>query len=77
MESLKSEVRPSVPRICVSLRTLSVILSGIEFEFGIWLNIYTPMAFACNEAWKNCGKYFPMKDSGHATEKIDIDFFDF
>ena len=39
--------------------------------------IYTPMAFACNEAEEKCGIYFPMKDTGHVTKTIDIDFFDF
>ena len=29
--------------------------------------IYTPIAFA--------GKYFPMKDTSHVTQKIDNDFF--
>ena len=32
------------------------------------LYIYTPMVFACNEAFGNCGIYFPMNATGHVTE---------
>ena len=35
-------------------------------------NIYTPMALAYDEAYENCGKYFPMKDTGHVTEKLTL-----
>ena len=38
-------------------------------------NFYTPIAFACNEAIENCSKYFPMKDTGHVTEKLTVIFF--
>ena len=32
------------------------------------------MAFACNEANKNCGKYFPMNATGHMTGKLTLIF---
>ena len=32
------------------------------------LNIYTPMAFASDEVYENCGNYFPMTATGHVTE---------
>ena len=35
------------------------------------------MSFACDEAEENRGKYFPVKDTGHMTKKIDINFIDF
>ena len=35
------------------------------------------MALACNEAWEKRGKDFPMKDTGHVTEKMPLIFFDF
>ena len=34
------------------------------------------MPFACDEAYENRGKYFPLKGIGHMTTKLTI-FFDF
>ena len=39
------------------------------------LYIYTPMAFACNEAQENCSKYFPMNATGHVEEILTLIFF--
>ena len=38
------------------------------------VNIYIPIAIACNETLENCGKYFPMKAIGHVTEKLTMIF---
>ena len=37
--------------------------------------IYTPIAFVCNEAYENCGKYFPLKDTCHMTEELTSIWF--
>ena len=35
------------------------------------------MAFACNEASENFGKYFPINATGHVTEKLTLIFSTF
>ena len=33
------------------------------------------MAFVCNEAYDDSGKYYPMKDTVRMTEKLTLFFF--
>ena len=40
----------------------------------LFANIYTLMAFTCNEAKENYGKYFPMNATGHMTDKLTFYF---
>ena len=52
--------------LCISICEFVIII--------IILNIYTPVSFACDEALKNRGIYFPMKDTGHVTKNLNMSF---
>ena len=56
------------------LNKYPVVKLGDCICLSSFANIYTPMAFACNEAIKKTGKYFPMNATGHMTGKLTLIF---
>ena len=59
------ELWPGQRFMCTVILTSKIWPWGHDSPFD---HIYTIVAFACNEALENRGKYFPMNDTGHMSE---------